>query len=156
MAIFAAAYIDQRAHPQRAIYQTDFPLPLSDTHRTQIVDHLVTALSDRLSLRLPFLIAAKSSTAAVVVDRRRTIRIVLSDLGTGADTRARAAQSSKTPHMHPAVRQAVKRYVMTWVPKVTEFQVLADAVGGVAAVPPALEKGRRSRESSQPRQVGAG
>ncbi|KAJ3362166.1 hypothetical protein GGF32_006451 [Allomyces javanicus] len=138
MALFAAAYTDQHAHAHRAIYQTDFPLPLSATHHAQIVDHLISALGDRLSLRLPFLIAAKSTTTSVVIDRRRTIRLVLADLGAG--TRVRAPPS-KTPHMHPAVRQAVERYVTTWVPAVTDFPVLADAVGGVAAVPPALEVG---------------
>ncbi|KAJ3373567.1 hypothetical protein GGF31_000408 [Allomyces arbusculus] len=137
MALFAAAYTDHRAHPTRAIYHSDFPLPLSPTHQAQIVDHLVSTLGDHLSLRLPFLIESKSTTTQVVIDRRRTIRLVLSDLGTSG-TRGRALLS-KTPHMHPSVRQAVERYVTAWIPAVTEFPVLADAVGGVAAVPPALE-----------------
>ncbi|KNE64699.1 hypothetical protein AMAG_10051 [Allomyces macrogynus ATCC 38327] len=114
IAIFAAVYDDQRTNPTRAIYQDEYPLPLTDQHRTQLVDHLVSILGERLNHQLAFFVESRTT---ITIDRRRTIRLILSEVVLGTRVTPSARQSlSRTPHSHPAVRQWIERYLTEWIP----------------------------------------
>ncbi|KNE63500.1 hypothetical protein, variant [Allomyces macrogynus ATCC 38327] len=139
IALFAVAFDDQRANPTRAIYQSAYPLPLTDQHCTQLVNHLVSILGEKLNHQLAFLV---ESNTTVTIDRRRTIRLILSELIVGTRIPAGARPSlSRTPHLNPAVRQCIERYLTAWVPAIARspgFPIPAGVLP-VNAIPAALE-----------------
>ncbi|KAJ3373568.1 hypothetical protein GGF31_000409 [Allomyces arbusculus] len=139
IAIFAAVYDDQRTNPTRPIYQDVYALPLTDQHRTQLVDHLVSILGERLNHQLAFFVESRT---AITIDRRRTIRLILSEVVLGTRVTPSARQSlSRTPHSHPAVRQWIERYLTVWIPAMAQTPGFAVPSGilPVNAVPGVFE-----------------
>ncbi|KNE63502.1 hypothetical protein AMAG_08624 [Allomyces macrogynus ATCC 38327] len=133
IALFVAVCVDRLYHPQRAIYEQSFSLPISDDHFTELVGVLCNALTtghgtDRRLVGFEFVRAqARHPPTASVANQRlgheRTAKSMLLDClaldpQSSKHERQCMQKRRKVPALHcsPVVLAKIQQYVAVWAP----------------------------------------